>query len=110
MDHQRWGEGSFFPAPTLPGGKSPGLGLAVGQHIVACRLHPCVCAIGSQLVEKDELPDCSPVLGSISWAWFDPEPLWLLSGEDGGNGVGLHCGGARLPHKRRTLWLIEELA
>jgi hypothetical protein len=33
-----------------------------------------------------------------------------LRGQDGGNGVGVHGGGARLPHIWRILWLIEELA
>jgi hypothetical protein len=34
----------------------------------------------------------------------------MAGGEDGGNGVGLHSSGARLPHLWRVLWLIEELA
>src|SRR5207248_11593663 len=72
MDHQRWRRWSCFPASSFPGGKSSRPGLAVGQHIGACRLHTWVCAISSQLVEKDELPDSSTVLGRIPRARFDP--------------------------------------
>jgi hypothetical protein len=99
--------GSFWPAPTLPAGKSSAPGLAVGQYVVARSLDTWICAISSELVEEDELPDGSPVLGSIAWAGFDPVSLWLLRGEDGGDGVGLHGSGTGLLDLGRVLWLIE---
>src|SRR5215470_14943469 len=110
MNHKRGWRRRVWPVSSTPGGKSTRLGLRMRQHIGACHLYLCVCAIGSQLVEKDELPDRSPVLRSISRARFDPEPFWLLRGEDGGNGVGLHGGGARLLHLGSILGNIEEMA
>ena len=65
-----------------------------------------VCPISAELIEKHQLPYRSAIFGRISRAGLHPEAIGMLSGENGGNGVGSHSGSAGLAHVGGVFWLV----